>query len=159
MTILIKFMKKTLIFIAILIIVVTAVVVALGIYKLNSKNSNLASETSAPETSTQISTQLANPASANCLKLGGNLVIQKRGDGGEYGLCYFEDNRACEEWALLRGDCPLGGVKTTGFDTIDQKYCAWSGGETLAVPQSVCTFKDDSKCSTEEFYNGKCPLR
>jgi len=59
----------------------------------------------------------------------------------------------------LRGDCPLGGVKTTGLDTIDQKYCAWSGGETLAVPQSICTFKDDSKCSTEEFYNGKCPLR
>jgi polar amino acid transport system substrate-binding protein len=101
-------------------------------------------------------TQIGNPASANCAKLGGNLVIEKRGDGGEYGLCYFEDNRACEEWSLFRGDCPSGGVKTTGFDTIDQKYCAWSGGETLAVPQSICTFKDGTKCSNEEFYNGKC---
>lgn len=104
----------------------------------------------------ETATQMANPASTNCVKLGGNLVIEKRGDGGEYGLCYFEDNKACEEWALFRGDCPQGGVKTTGFNTIDQKYCAWSGGETLAVPQSVCTFKDGTKCSTEEFYNGKC---
>ncbi|MFA5936739.1 MAG: DUF333 domain-containing protein [Candidatus Paceibacterota bacterium] len=101
-------------------------------------------------------TQIANPASTNCSKLGGNLVIEKRGDLGEYGLCYFEDNRACEEWALLRGDCPVGGVKTTGFDAIDQKYCAWSGGQTFAVPNSVCTFKNGSKCSTENFYNGKC---
>lgn len=99
---------------------------------------------------------IANPASVNCVKVGGKLVIEKRGDGGEYGLCYFEDNRACEEWALFRGDCPSGGVKTTGFDTVAQKYCAWSGGETLAVPQSVCTFKDGTKCSTEELYNGKC---
>lgn len=107
----------------------------------------------------EAATQIANPASTNCIKLGGNLVIEKRGDGSEYGLCYFEDNRACEEWALLRGACPVGGVKTTGFDTIDQKYCAWSGGETFAVPQSICTFKDGTKCPTLEFYNGTCPVQ
>ena len=100
--------------------------------------------------------KIANSASVNCAKVGGNLVIQKRGDGEEYGLCYFEDNRACEEWALLRGDCPVGGRKTTGYDTIDQNYCAWSGGNTLAVPNSVCIFKNGSKCSTIDFYNGKC---
>lgn len=99
---------------------------------------------------------LANPASANCSERGGNLVIQKRGDGGEFGLCYFEDNRACEEWALVRGECPVGGVKTTGFDTMDQKYCAWSGGETFAGANSVCTFKNGKKCPTSEFYNGTC---
>jgi len=100
--------------------------------------------------------QVANPASVNCLELGGNLVIEKRGDDGAYGLCYFEDNRACEEWALMRGDCPQGGVKTTGFDTIDQKYCAWSGGQTIAEPQSVCTFKDGSSCPTIEFFQKGC---
>ena len=101
-------------------------------------------------------TQMANPASVNCGKVGGTLVIQKNSYGDEYGLCYFEDNRACEEWALLRGDCPKGGVKTTGFDSIDQSYCAWSGGQTLAVPNSVCTFKNGSKCATIDYYNGKC---
>jgi len=104
----------------------------------------------------QAPAQMANPASVNCTKVGGTLSIQKRGDGGEYGLCNFEDNRSCEEWALMRGDCPVGGMKTTGFDTIDQKYCAWSGGQTLAVPNSVCTFKDGSKCPTVDFYDGKC---
>jgi putative hemolysin len=32
---------------------------------------------------------------------------------GQYGVCFFEDNRQCEEWALLRGDCPVGGKKVT----------------------------------------------
>lgn len=101
-------------------------------------------------------TQIANPASTNCTDQGGKLVINKRGDGGEYGLCYFDDNRACEEWAMFRGNCPVGGVKTTGFDTIDQSYCAWLGGQTFAQTDSVCTFKDGSKCSTIDLYNGKC---
>jgi putative hemolysin len=100
--------------------------------------------------------QMANPASMNCTKVGGNLVIEKRGDGGEYGLCYFEDNRACEEWALFRKECPVGGRRTTGYDSIDQKYCAWFGGETFATPNSVCTFKNGKKCSTLSFYNGTC---
>ena len=82
--------------------------------------------------------------------------MEKRGDGSEYGLCYFEENRACEEWALLRGDCPLGGRKTTGFDTIDQKYCAWLGGETYAVENSKCTFKNGKVCTTLDLFNGKC---
>ena len=101
-------------------------------------------------------TQLANPASVNCSKSGGHLVIEKRGDGGEYGVCYFEDNKACEEWALFRGECPKGGVKTIGLDSVDQKYCAWSGGQTLAVANAFCTFKNGKKCLTEIFYNGKC---
>ena len=101
-------------------------------------------------------TQLANPASVNCSKSGGHLVIEKRGDGGEYGVCYFDDNKACEEWALFRGECPKGGVKTIGLDSVDQKYCAWSGGQTLAVANAFCTFKNGKKCLTEIFYNGKC---
>jgi len=101
-------------------------------------------------------TTIANPASVNCQKVGGSLVIDQRGDGGQYGLCYFDDNRACEEWAMLRGDCPVGGMKTTGYDTVDQKYCAWAGGQTFAVPNSICIFKNGSKCSTIDFYNGRC---
>jgi len=99
---------------------------------------------------------MANPASVNCLKVGGTTKIVKNGNGAEYGLCYFEDNRACEEWALLNGDCPWGGMRTTGYDTIDQKYCAWAGGQTYAVKDSICIFKNGSKCPTIDFYNGKC---
>jgi len=124
---------------------IVLVLLAVGVYVyINQK----------PIVNNQTLTGMANPASVNCTKVGGNLVIEKRGDSSEYGLCYFDDNRACEEWALFRGDCPVGGVKTTGFDTIDQKYCAWIGGQTLAVVNSVCTLKNGTKCSTEALYNG-----
>src|SRR5512139_2612950 len=60
---------------------------------------------------------IANPASKNCMSQGGTLTIETRGDGGQFGVCYFEDNLQCEEWALFRGDCPVGGVKVTGYVT------------------------------------------
>lgn len=101
------------------------------------------------------STGMANPASVNCINQGGNLAI-KDGPNGQYGLCYFDDNRACEEWAMMRGDCPVGGVKTTGYDTEAQRFCAWSGGSTLAVPNAVCKFSDGSQCDADAFYNGAC---
>jgi putative hemolysin len=99
---------------------------------------------------------MANPASVNCTKVGGKLIIQKNGVGAEYGLCDFGDNMQCEEWALYRGDCPIGGRKTTGFDAIEQKYCAWLGGSTYAVPNATCTFKDGSVCTDKALYDGTC---
>ena len=101
-------------------------------------------------------TGLANPASVNCTKEGGQIVIETKPDGGQYGLCFFDDNRACEEWAMLRGECPVGGRKTTGYDTDAQKFCAWSGGQTIAEDNAVCTFKDGSVCPDEAFYAGTC---
>lgn len=101
-------------------------------------------------------TTLANPASENCVAKGGTLVIQTRGDDGQYGLCQFEDNQACEEWALYRGDCPVGGVKTTGFETIEQSYCAWVGGQTIAQPDASCTLPNQHVCLDIDLYNGKC---
>ena len=58
-----------------------------------------------------------NPASQYCASVGGTLKIEQRGDGAQYGVCYFADNKQCEEWALERGDCPVGGVKVTGYNT------------------------------------------
>ncbi len=98
---------------------------------------------------------LANPASVNCKQVGGTTVIQN-GPNGQYGLCQFEDNQACEEWALYRGNCPVGGVKTTGYDTIEQMYCAWAGGETLAVENPNCKLPDGTICTDEAVYNGTC---
>ena len=106
---------------------------------------------------------MANPASVNCTEQGGTLSIEERGDGGQYGICTFEDNRQCEEWALLRGDCPVGGVKVTGYVTPAATYCAITGG-TYAVTgnsgqadeQGACTFKDGAQCDAWDYYNGKC---
>lgn len=106
---------------------------------------------------------LANPASVYCQEQGGKLVIQKRGDGGEYGVCLFEDNRQCEEWAMYRGDCPLGGIKVTGYITEAAVYCAISGGEYAILDRSgaedeqgSCTLTTGKTCDVWEFFNGTC---
>jgi putative hemolysin len=71
--------------------------------------------------------QLANPASAHRIEQGGRHVVE-RGSAGEFGVCLFEDNRQCEEWALLRGHCPVGGRRVTGYATPAARYCAITGG-------------------------------
>lgn len=96
---------------------------------------------------------LENPASKNCIEKGGTLQILKRGDGGEYGVCFFEDNRQCEEWALFKGNCPVGGIKVTGYNTPEAVYCAIIGG-TVSSEQNSCTFP--KTCSVDDLYNGKC---
>lgn len=106
---------------------------------------------------------IANPASENCIKQGGTLSIQKRGDGGEYGVCLFEDNRQCEEWALQRGECPAGGVKVTGYTTQAAQYCAITGGTYQVTAngntdqeQGTCTFKNGHVCDAGEYFAGTC---
>lgn len=99
---------------------------------------------------------LANPASLNCRNKGGTTVIKQNAAGAEYGLCEFEDNMACEEWALMRDECPVGGIKTTGYDSIEQMYCAWLGGHTLAEQNANCILPDGKTCSVDAVYNGTC---
>jgi len=120
--------------------------------------------TPVPPTSTPMpSGQLANPASENCVQQGGTVVFQKRGDGGEYGVCLFEDNLQCEEWAMLRGDCPVGGIRITGYVTPAAEYCAITGGDYKITgntntdqEQGTCTFKGGTTCDVWEYYDGKC---
>ena len=109
---------------------------------------------------------LANPASENCMAAGGKWSIENRAGGGQFGICLFEDNRQCEEWAMLRGDCPVGGVKITGYVTDAGRYCAISGG-TYAITgssgtsdeQGTCTLNDGTQCDAWDFYNATCAPR
>jgi putative hemolysin len=117
----------------------------------------------ATPTPAQPASGLANPASQNCEAKGGTLQIQKRGDGGEYGICVFEDNLQCEEWAMLRGDCPEGGIKITGYVTPAAQYCAISGGTYTVTDKSnqpdeqgTCAFKSGKSCDAWAYYNGTC---
>ena len=127
----------------------------------NSSSTDISSvpvivSSSSNQTKTSLPVALANPASKNCVAVGGKLEIKKNAAGGEYGLCYFEDNMACEEWTLFRGECPVGGIKTTGFDIEAQSYCAWLGGETFATDNAVCKFKDGSSCLDTDLYSDLC---
>jgi putative hemolysin len=110
---------------------------------------------------------LANPASENCAANGGRVVIETAGDGGQYGVCLFEDNRQCEEWALLRGACPVGGIRITGYVTPQARYCAIRGGdyvvtrqETATTPEAgSCTLPGEPPCDALALYEGRCPDR
>jgi putative hemolysin len=57
-----------------------------------------------PESASKPATEMANPASPNCIKLGGKLTIE-RTPQGEFGMCKLPSGKVCEEWALFRGTC------------------------------------------------------
>jgi len=108
-------------------------------------------------------TGLANPASQNCAARGGTLRIERRPDGGEYGVCVFADNYQCEEWAMLRGHCPVGGLRVTGYVTAAARYCAITGGRYAvtarsgaADEQGVCSLPGGKACDANAYYSGTC---
>jgi dipeptidase D len=109
------------------------------------------------------SVAIANPASENCIQQGGTLSIETRGDDGQYGVCLFEDNQQCEEWAMLRGDCPVGGIKVTGYVTPAARYCAITGGTYAVTGEAntenetgTCTFKNGAQCDAGDYFDGTC---
>ena len=106
---------------------------------------------------------LANPASQNCVAKGGMLTIEKQPQRGEYGVCVFADNLQCEEWAMLRGRCRVGGVKVTGYATPAARYCAITGGTYTVVSagdtsseKGTCTFRGSTSCDALAYYDGSC---
>lgn len=59
-------------------------------------------ENSVPET------EVANPASANCVSQGGKVEMQKDENGSQFGVCIFDDGSRCEEWSLFKKNCAKG---------------------------------------------------
>jgi putative hemolysin len=70
---------------------------------------------------------MANPSSVNCVNKGGRVLMEKIDSGGTIGVCVFNDNKQCEEWALFRGECPLGGVDVSGLPK-KERDCVIRGG-------------------------------
>ena len=116
------------------------------------------------------SVAIANPASENCVAVGGDIVLTDvEIDGekfGQYGVCEFEDNMQCEEWALMNGDCPEGGVKITGYVSKASIFCAITGGEYAmtslsgeSFEQGTCTGKTGVECEVWDYYRGACSIK
>jgi len=106
---------------------------------------------------------LSNPASVNCADKGGTLTILSRGDLGEYGVCTFAENFQCEEWALYRGECPVGGVDVSGYVTPQAVFCAITGGTYTAGDNAgtadekgTCEFPNGWSCDALDYFNGAC---
>ena len=108
--------------------------------------------------------KLANPASLHCGEVGGELRIEKMGNESEIGVCFFEDGGQCEEWALFRGECPVGGRSIKGFVTPGARYCAIRGGriamaqstEGNETKQGLCTLPRGTVCDVVVLWQGNC---
>jgi len=146
--------------------IIISLIIASGFYweklsQLHSRQKQQIAPTAvdqkAPTKNMPEQTKIANPASKYCVEHNGILIIKKLPNGGEYGVCDFGDAKYCEEWALFRGNCPIGGVKVTGYDNDAQKYCAITGGQ-VNMTTNTC-LKDGKKCDIEKYYNGECSLK
>lgn len=81
--------------------------------------------------SCSIACALPNPAAVNCTKnnLGYALI-------NNHGICLFDDNSYCEEWAYFRGECSQGKNKFPGGAFDSQKlnqYCISQDHNTTQV--------------------------
>jgi putative hemolysin len=117
----------------------------------------------AADAQVQPAQQIANPASQNCVARGGVLRIESRPDGGQYGVCIFDDNRQCEEWAMFRGECPIGGLRVAGYMTTAARYCAITGGRYTVIAKSggadeqgACSLPGGKACAADAYYAGTC---
>lgn len=101
---------------------------------------------------------MANPASQNCVDKGGRIEMREN-NKGQYGVCLFEDNRQCEEWALFRNECPVGGLKITGYENEAQIFCAITGGkvEGVGTETPMCKRIDGTYCNAQANLDGECP--
>jgi putative hemolysin len=98
----------------------------------------------------------------NCAKQGGALSIETDLDGGHYGVCTFPADKQCEEWAMMRGERPVGGVDVKGYTTDAARYCAITGGTDAATAKvgaldetDACTLSGGRECDAGEYYAGK----
>ena len=51
---------------------------------------------------------MANPASVYCQEQGGTVELRTDAQGGQYGVCVFDDGSECDEWAYFRNECQTG---------------------------------------------------
>jgi len=134
----------------VIILSLIAIIIITGIIIFLYKSERPIDQTASP-------VNISNPASDYCIEKGGIVVIKKMGNGSEYGMCDFGDARYCEEWALFRGECPIGGVKLTGYENEAQRFCAMTGGD-VNMENNTCS-KNGKKCDIDLYYNGKCQFK
>mmetsp|Transcript_29514 Transcript_29514/g.45657 ORF Transcript_29514/g.45657 Transcript_29514/m.45657 type:complete len:636 (-) Transcript_29514:621-2528(-) len=120
------------------------------------------SESTAPADGTPAIIGMPNPASTGCVEKGGIDESLYEADGGEYGVCLFNDGTACDSWGLERGECAEG--TTPVFST----FCADSGGEISEedvdwgasegnppATYEVCTV-NGFQCAANDYYTTGC---
>jgi len=112
--------------------------------------------TSTPTISTTKAGAVASAAYSKCVQNGGFVSTARRGSSGYYNVCNFADDMSCELYSLYNGQCPVGGVKTVGYSTTGQVFCALRGGSPQGNANGQCKMPDGKTCSTAAVYSGAC---
>jgi putative hemolysin len=99
-----KFIEENWLKIIIVVIVIVLISLLTSMFLVNSKNTT--------------NTQIANPASVNCINNSGKLSIVDKPEG-QVGMCTFSNGTVCEEWAYFRGECKNEPTKTTDLIQVD----------------------------------------
>ena len=99
---------------------------------------------------------LANPASVNCGKVGGNVEIKKDAKGNEYGMCTFTNGTTCDEWALFRNEgCkPFTPVTTTAPASVGMANPASVNCGKVGATSDIMNNPDGSQYGMCKFPNG-----
>ena len=95
---------------------------------------------------------MPNPASKNCVDKGGKLEIVTEKDGGQVGMCHLPNGVVCEEFALLRKECPAtpkpaiaGGYTSVSVNNADvTKTFNVTVTESLSSTKYTVTYGIDS---------------
>jgi hypothetical protein len=117
-------------------------------------------------------TGMANPASVNCVNVGGQSVIMTNPDGSQYGMCNFTNGTTCEEWALFRGEgCQPGVIANqtanatapagqSGMANPASVNCVNVGGtvqiqNSAAGQYGMCAFPNGTTCEEWALFRGE----
>jgi putative hemolysin len=73
---------------------------------------------------------IPNPASVFCEEQGGKVEIRTDSEGGQYGVCVFQDGSECDEWAYYRSECKPAKPEDSP-STISPSYINDAYGFTL----------------------------
>lgn len=92
---------------------------------------------------------LANPASMNCVKLGGTLEIRDEA-AGQSGYCHLPSGIVCEEWALMRGECGTASYSPKLAIDLYPLYAdaKWASTTAASVTIGTTTYSGASATST-----------
>jgi putative hemolysin len=145
-----------------------SIAIALGLFVLSACSAQIPQPVTATATLDTIT--IANPASAYCEEQGFKLEIRTAQDGSQYGVCTFEDNTECEEWAYYRNECKPGDMDVAppptatpaGIANPASAYCVEQGGTSEirtaedGTQYGVCSFPDRSECEEWAFFRGEC---
>jgi len=147
-----------------------SIAIALGLLVLSACSTRTPQPPTPTATVTQDTINISNPASVYCEEQGGKLEIRTAEDGSQYGVCMFEDDTECEEWAYYRDECKPGDMDVApaptatpaGIANPASTYCVEQGGSSEirtaedGSQSGVCVFPDGSECDEWAFFREEC---